>query len=120
REVGVAGTAIDVAPRRGMDDDFRRVTIEQGSNPVRLVEVEGAAVPGDRPGRAAERGVGERRHERPAETTGCSGHRDAHQAPGTTGPASGVAIAAAAWPFARRRAYWRSYQPSQSPDLVAR
>ena len=94
RELGIAGAAVDVGPGRGMDDDLGPVAIQPGADPVRVVEVEVATVPGDRPGGPGERRVGEAGHEGSAQSSGGTRHGHPHQS--------------GAVPVARRRPYWRS------------
>ena len=59
RQLRIERAAVDIGPGRGVDDDLGPVTVEARPDPVRRVEVEGVAVPGDRAGRAGERRVGE-------------------------------------------------------------
>ena len=65
-QLGVEGTAVDVGPGRGVDDDLGPVAVEARADPVGCVEVERVALPGDRAGRAGEGSVGEGGDERAA------------------------------------------------------
>ena len=71
---------------------------------VGRVEVERVARPGDRPGRAGERRVGEGGDERAPEAPAGPGDGDAHQS-----RRRGRRRRGAAWPVASRPPYWRSY-----------
>jgi hypothetical protein len=54
RQVGVSGTAVDVGPRRRVDDHLRSIAIEQRVDGARRIEVEGVPGPRDRPCGSAE------------------------------------------------------------------
>ena len=120
RQLRVERAAVDVGPGGGMDDDLGPVPVEQRPDRAGCIEVERLARPADRPGRTGERGVGEGRDEVAAEATGRTGDGDPHQSPGVAAAPASAVVAAAAWPVASRWPYWRSYQPSQSPDRAAR
>ena len=82
-----------------MDDDLGPVAVDPRADAVGRVQVERRAIPGDRSGRAGERGVGEGRHEGTPQSTAGAGHRDPHQS-------AAVPVGAAVDP-ARRWPYWR-------------
>jgi len=109
RELGVERAAVDVRPGRRMDDDLGPLAVQQLADPVRGVKVEGVPGPGERTGRARERGVGERRDDRAAEPTAGTGDGDPHPQSAVDGAAS-ASSGSASWPPARRCAYWRWYQ----------
>ena len=90
-ELRIERAAVDVGPGRGMDDDLGSVAVEPGTDPLGCVKVERVASPGDRPARAGERCVRERRDERAAEASAGPGDRDTHQPVGPRCPVGSAA-----------------------------